>query len=277
MRQVTGEQKARSMQHNSRIVPIAEAESSSANPYEIQLDKPLENPPDYPGLDYTSLTVNVLDGAVQAEVCVDEEPLTQTEPLTVEERQALRRCETVIHQHKRGFYEFALALEEIKRRKLYRDRFKTFPEYCLEVHGLGKSYAYHHAAAGKLFRENSTTVENAPVNEHQARQLVAKAKAAKPRKAARADSVVEMAVVAAPEAIEAEAQAVEAMPSTLTRLPGADACSWTELHELARKAYNILGDSRRREELEKVLYRLVTNLEVYAQADRASAEKMEAA
>lgn len=274
MRQVTGEQKARPMKQNSRIVPLAKAESSSASPYEIQLNKPLENHPDYPGLDYTSLTVNVLDGAVQAEVCVDEEPLKQTESLSGEEQQALQRCEAVVHRHKESFYELALALEEIKRRKLYRDRFKTFPEYCLEVHGLGKSYAYHHAAAGKLLREKSTTVENAPANEHQARQLVAKV--AKPRKAAAAIEV-ERTVVAAQEATQADVEAVEARPPIVPMPVVEGGTSWIELHALAQKAYNILADSSRRKELEKALHRLKTALSAYAEHERRSTELKEAA
>jgi hypothetical protein len=254
---------------------MAEAETSSANPYEIQLDKPLENQPDYPIEDYTSLMVNVLDGAVQAEVCVDEEPLKRTEPLSAEEQQALQRCETVVQRHKQSFYEFALALEEIKRRKLYRDRFKTFPAYCLEVHGLGKSYAYQHAAAGKLLREKSTTVENAPANEHQARQLVAKA--AKPRKAVAAASESERPLVAAQEATQADVEAVEARPPIVPMPVFEGGTSWVELHALAEKAYNILADSSRRSELEKALHRLKTALSAYAEQERRSTALKEAA
>lgn len=216
----------------------------------------------------------MLDGAVQAEVCVDEEPLKRTEPLSAEEQQALQRCETVVHRHKESFYKLALALEEIKRRKLYRDRFKTFPEYCLEVHGLGKSYAYQHAAAGKLLRENSTTVENAPTNEHQARQLVAKD--AKPRKAAAAIEV-ERPVVAAQEVTEADVEAVEARPPIVPMPVVEGSTSWVELYALAEKAYNILADSSRRKELEKALHRLKTALSAYAEHERRSTEPKKAA
>lgn len=211
---------------------------------------------------------------MQAEVCVDEEPLKRTEPLSAEEQQALQRCETVIYRHKREFYEFVLALEEIKRRKLYRDRFKTFPEYCLEIHGLGKSYAYQHAAAGKLLREKSTTVEKAPANEHQARQLVAKA--AKPRKAAAAIEV-ERPVVAAQEVTEANVEAVVARPPIVPMPVVEGGTSWVELHALAEKAYNILADSSRRKELEKALHRLKTALSAYAEHERRSTELKEAA
>lgn len=217
----------------------------------------------------------MLDGAVQAEVYVDEEPLKQTEPLSAEEQQALQRCEAVVHRHKREFYEFALALEEIKRRKLYRDRFKTFPEYCLEIHGLGKSYAYHHAAAGKLLREKSTTVENAPANEHQARQLVAKA--AKPRKAAVAASETGRTVVAAQEVTQADVEAVVARLPIVPMPVVEGGTSWVELHALAEKAYNILADSSRRKELEKALHRLKTALSAYAEYERRSTELKEAA
>lgn len=174
MRQASGQQPAHLMKETPTPSLIAEPETDSPKLHQIQLDKPLECDPDYPGFDYTSLTVKVLNGAVQAEVCVDEAPLERT-ALTAEEQRALQRCETVIQRTKQSFYEFALALEEVKRRKLYRDCFTTFPEYCKSVHGLGKSYAYQYAAAGKLLQEKSTTVEKVPENAHQASKLIAKA------------------------------------------------------------------------------------------------------
>jgi len=263
------------MQTTEKTKSTAELESDSANLYQIELDKPLAKHPDYPGVDFTSMMVNVLDGAVQAEVCVEEAALEKTEPLSAEEQQTLQRCETVIRCHKQSFYEFALALEEIKRLKLYRDRFKTFPEYCLEVHGLGKSYAYEHAAAGKLIREKSTTVEKAPANAHQARQLVAKA--AKPRKATAAASEVEKPVVAAQEVAVTDVEAVEARPPIVPLPAVKSGHSWGELHALAEKAYNIFADTSRRKELEGLLGRLMSALAVYAEQESRSTELKEAA
>ena len=59
--------------------PKAETKVASANLYHVQLDKPLDEDPAYVWEDNTSLMVNVLNGAVQAEVCVDEDTLKKTE------------------------------------------------------------------------------------------------------------------------------------------------------------------------------------------------------
>lgn len=58
---------------------------------------------------------------------------------------------------------------------------------------------------------------------------------------------------------------------------GEGGTSWVELHALAEKAYNILSDSRRHKELEKMLHRLKTELARYAELERCYIEQKEAA
>ena len=156
-----------------------ERSEAPADKYIIDLTAPLPKEPDYPDLDYTALHVEQLNGVVRGTVCVADDDLTKLEKLTDEEQRDLQRCERVIAGTKESFYQLALALEEIRRRKLYRDRFKSFPEYCKTVHGLGQSYAYRHAAVGKRLRENLPIGEKPPENEHQARKLIAQEKAKK--------------------------------------------------------------------------------------------------
>ncbi|MEQ2008278.1 MAG: hypothetical protein ABMA26_15900 [Limisphaerales bacterium] len=184
--------------------------------------------------------------------------------MTDEEQRDLQRCERVIAETKESFYEFARALEEIKRRKLYRDRFKSFPEYCKTVHGLGQSYAYRQAAVGKFVRENSPMGENAPKTEREIRKLIAEDKArkqpAKPR-----EVVVEVADDAAPVVEELEVPEVEVVEpaSPITPIPVLPANGPTPLHELhamAVKANHIYSDSTRRKELGNLLFKLAREL-----------------
>ena len=131
----------------------------------------------------TAYFVNGDQGMVRIQVVADDDDLEETGKLTADEQRDLERCERVIGKHKESSYQFALALEEIRRRKLFRGRFKCFPEYCQEVHGLGQAYAYRYARWARKIPENSPMGENAPANERQARKMIAaeKAKTRKPQ------------------------------------------------------------------------------------------------
>ena len=243
-----------------------------ADNYIIDLTAPLPKEPDYPDLDYTALHVEQLNGVVRGTVCVADDDLTQLEKLTDEEQRDLQRCERVITETKESFYQLALALDEIRRRKLYRDRFKSFSEYCLKEHGFGQAYAYRQAAAGKYLRENSPMGENLPENERQARKQIAadkaKKKPAKPKEA-----VVEITdeVSQSVEVPEVPEVVVEELASPVIALPVLPADGPTPLHELhamVEQAYNIFSNSTRRQELERLLFKLKRELGRWAELEK---------
>lgn len=230
----------------------------------LDLTAPLNQEPDYPDLDYTALHVEQLDGVVRCTVCVADDDMEKLEKLTDEEQRDLQRCERVIIETKDTFYQFALALEEIRRRKLYRDRFKTFPEYCLKVHGLGQSYAYRQAAVGKFLRENSPMGENAPKTERGARKLIAEEKArkqpAKPKEAVVEVTDVVSQSVEVPEVPEVVVEEPASPVIPLPALPADGPTPLHELHAMAEKANSIYSDITRRKELGNLLFTLAREL-----------------
>ncbi len=67
-------------------------------------------------------------------------PLTTIlEPLTHDEERERLHLERKVE---RAFYEAGLALMELRDRKLYRSTHRTFPEYCQDRFGFGKSHSY---------------------------------------------------------------------------------------------------------------------------------------
>lgn len=249
-----------------------ERSEAPADRVTLDLSAPLNQEPDYPDLDYTALHVEQLDGVVRCTVCVADDDLKKLEKLTDEERRDLQRCERVIAETKESFYEFALALEEIRRRRLYRDRFKSFTEYCLKEHGLGQSYAYRQAAAGKYLRENSPMGEKAPKTEREARKLIAEDKARK-QPAKPKEAVIEVAdeVSQSVEVPEVPEVVVEEPVSPVIPLPALPADGPTPLHELhamVEQAYNIFSNSTRRQELERLLFKLKRELGRWAELEK---------
>ena len=197
----------------------------------------------------TVLCVDSLDQAIRFRVAGDEQELAELGTLTTEEQCALERCEGVIRKNKDSFRRFATALDEIRRRKLFRARFRSFEAYCQEVHGFGKSYAYRQAAAGRLFLEKSPMGEKLPENERQSRALLA-AKRAKP-------------VVAPPPPADCGELPGEvgAPAGKVVLLPTAgEPEPLAKLQLFAEQAYNIHADSARRQELERLLFKLNSGL-----------------
>jgi hypothetical protein len=67
----------------------------------------------------------------------------ETIPMTPNERHTLFECESVIEKHIQDFfYEVGKALMEINDRKLYREEYPTFAEYCKTRWNLERSRAY---------------------------------------------------------------------------------------------------------------------------------------
>lgn len=82
--------------------------------------------------------------------------------LTKIEETELNRCERVISDGMRTFYDVGNALRTIRDKRLYRATYETFEAYCEKVHGWVRSRAYQLIAAtevAEVAREMSTTVD----------------------------------------------------------------------------------------------------------------------
>ena len=187
-----------------------------------------------------------------------------------------------------------LALEEIKRRKLFRGQFKSFGEYCKSIHGLGQAYAYRYARWGRLLREDSPMGENAPANERQARKMIAdkKAKTRKtqvppqgvaPLPAIHAEEVTEaVEEPASAEDGEAEAQEVEVTepPRKIVPLPTAlskELKSHAELKKMTNDARNMCSDRSRSQELANLLGKIEIELDRWSLYEEQRSQHQEAA
>ena len=250
----------------------------------IDLATPRPEEPDYKLANYTAFFVKELDGVVRVKVEAEDDDLEETGKLTANEQRDLERCERVIVKNRESFYQFALALEEIKRRKLFRGRFKSFAKYCQSVHGLGQAYAYRYARWGRKILENSPTGEKVPENEHQARKMIAAEKAKKrktqvpqqgiaPLPAIQAEEVTEaVEEPASAEDGEAEAQEVEVTESPRKIVPldrPAHLATYTEMYERCCHAYNIFHDGELMKECLGAITSLRADLLAYREWEKS--------
>jgi len=97
------------------------------------------------------------------------------EPLSAEEEGEFNRCHAAVLAHQISAIEAALALVKLKERRLYRDRFRSFREYCAHFKGRRKTYAYGLLAFGEILSQLSATADipALPSHEAQVRPLVA--------------------------------------------------------------------------------------------------------
>ncbi|HOR01505.1 MAG TPA: DNA methyltransferase [Anaerolineae bacterium] len=94
---------------------------------------------------------------------------------TIVTLRTLAECESVIERGLATFVEVGQALMEIRERRLYREQYETFEDYCRERWGLGQSRVYQMMDATRVVEvlKSSTMVElPLPANERQARELV---------------------------------------------------------------------------------------------------------
>lgn len=92
------------------------------------------------------------------------------DPLSKEEKKALRHCETVIKRGVRTFVEVGNALKEIQESQLYRERHTTFEDYCKNRWDISRAHAYRLIESAKVVEDVSPTGD-APLRESQARPL----------------------------------------------------------------------------------------------------------
>jgi len=76
-----------------------------------------------------------------------------TTTLSTTERSQLRLLEKKISDKLETFVEVGNALMEIQDKKLYREGYKTFEEYCDKVWSIGRSYAYRLIESSKVVKD----------------------------------------------------------------------------------------------------------------------------
>lgn len=90
--------------------------------------------------------------------------------LTKPEARLLRECEATIERGLATFVEVGQALLAIRDERLYRERHKTFEDYCQERWGWKRAHAYRQIEAAQVVR-NLSPMGDTPTNERQARVL----------------------------------------------------------------------------------------------------------
>lgn len=61
--------------------------------------------------------------------------------MSAEDQRDFKRLDDQVKAASKGVVKGALALAEIQKRKLYRDKHKTFEDYCRKVHDISRFYA----------------------------------------------------------------------------------------------------------------------------------------
>ncbi len=83
----------------------------------------------------------------------------------------LAECESVIERGLATFVEVGQALMEIRDRRLYREQYETFEDYCRERWGWERAHAYRLIDSAQVAKLLSP-IGDKPKNEAQARELV---------------------------------------------------------------------------------------------------------
>jgi hypothetical protein len=68
-----------------------------------------------------------------------------------------------------AFWEIGLALGQIQEKRLYRQNYKTFEEYCISRWEMSRRSAYQLIEAASIHQNVRHGAQILPANEHQAR------------------------------------------------------------------------------------------------------------
>jgi N6-adenosine-specific RNA methylase IME4 len=104
---------------------------------------------------------------------VDSIQLYQSDALTTREQRDLARAEHTIARGLKSFLAVGVALKEIRDKRLYRQQYDTFEEYCIRRWELSRPRAYELCAASEVVADLSANADIGllPENEAQARPL----------------------------------------------------------------------------------------------------------
>lgn len=91
--------------------------------------------------------------------------------ITLDERSRLYQLEETIRQGLNTFVDVGNALLEIRDKRLYRQEYSTFEEYCREQWNMSRPRAYQLIDAANVVTNLSTIVDKFPIIESQARPL----------------------------------------------------------------------------------------------------------
>jgi len=97
---------------------------------------------------------------------------TPVEPLNIQEEKDFVRCEEILQQGLRTFFEVGSALLWIRDGKLYRTTHSTFENYCLDRWGIGRSYAWRVIGAAERVKLLPAGTSLKPTNEFQIRPFL---------------------------------------------------------------------------------------------------------
>jgi hypothetical protein len=85
----------------------------------------------------------------------------------------LSQLEACIQRGLEAFYQAGQALKQIRDKRLYRQGYDTFEDYCLDRWKLSRPRAYQLMDASQVIQNLSTTVDTLPDKERQTRPLKA--------------------------------------------------------------------------------------------------------
>lgn len=95
----------------------------------------------------------------------------ETAILSIDEQNELERCEIVIKQGLETFIEVGQALMIIRDKRLYREEYGTFENYCRDKWGMQRANAYRLVDAAEVISNLSPIGDILPQTESQARPL----------------------------------------------------------------------------------------------------------
>lgn len=105
----------------------------------------------------------------------DAKPAKPAEQLTATERETLGKFEEKIESGLASFVEVGASLNKIKTSRLYREKSKTFEDYCEVRWGLSRQYAYRLINASGCYDKLKARLPRGailPTNESQVRPMV---------------------------------------------------------------------------------------------------------
>ena len=100
----------------------------------------------------------------------------QVAPLSDEDRTELDILQHQIDESKEAFLQMVRAMKVIHEKRLYREQFDTFEDYCRVTLGMDKRYAYYHINAARVIeslqeQQGEHSVHILPTSESQVRCL----------------------------------------------------------------------------------------------------------
>jgi len=215
------------------------------------------------------------------------------EPLSAQDQEDKHRCEVVIEENEKGFLEYMAAMHEICTKRLYRDEYPTFEQYCRKRWNITRARGYQLVNAHKTVQQMSTAVDiqgaltsgnqvlelaKVPEKERLAVLKAAKEKAGKGKMTSRHIREAARELNAGPVVQKKAnkkkigAPATEPPKSTTLKIvtpaeafPDAKILPLGDLSKMADAAHAILLDPSRHEEAEALLLKLQEQLRLYAE------------